>query len=81
MDKLTDTAVSVVERKNSCSFNLASTPKELFYRISSLKVISGPGYLDITFSAYKLLISQQMLPTCIAKPGKKKTYKVVKQII
>lgn len=81
MDQLTDTAVPVVERKNSCSFYLTSTPKELFYRISFLKMISVSGYLDITFSAYKFLISQQMLPTCIAKPGKKKTYKIVKQII
>lgn len=81
MDKLTDTAVPAIERKCGSPFNSASSPEELFHRISFLKVISGPWHLNITFSAYQLLISQQMLSTGIAKPWKKKTDNVVKQII
>jgi hypothetical protein len=44
-------------------------------------VVVGPGDIYITFCTYKVFIPEQMIATGIAKPGKKKAYKIIPQII
>jgi hypothetical protein len=44
-------------------------------------MVIGSGNNNIALSADKILIPKQMISTGIAKPGKKKTDKIVPQII
>jgi len=44
-------------------------------------MIIGPGNNNIALGTYKIFIPHKMIPTGIAKPGKKKTDKIVPQII
>ena len=56
-------------------------PRRAVQQDFPLIMIISPWNDNITFSTYKVFISQKMISTGIAKPGKQKTYKIIPEII
>ena len=75
-------AASLIIKGECCSFFYhTSSPKEPGNRVVFFNMIFSPGDDNVTLGTNKVFVSNQMISTCIAKPGKEKTYKIVPQII
>jgi hypothetical protein len=76
-----DPAVAGIIRECCSPLYQASAPEELFNRIVGVQMEAGSGYKHITLSAYDFFVPQELIATTMAKPGKKKTYDVIPQIV